>query len=105
MVGDCQARSAYTIITIRVAAPCLLAAARSIDHSTITFTNLRRSRSCRNERHPEKNENQSRRNEGREERSEKTFALFVSSWLILGGAHMRSRTIGRAMALTIAMTL
>ena len=41
MTGDCQTRSACTIIATRVAAPCLLAAARSIDHSTITFKNLR----------------------------------------------------------------
>src|SRR2546428_5531529 len=31
--------------------------------------------------------------------------LFGSSWLILEGEHMRSRTIGRALALTIAITL
>src|SRR5262245_17686878 len=31
---------------------------------------------------PRKNEIQPRRNEGHEERSEKTFVLFVSSWFI-----------------------
>jgi hypothetical protein len=93
------------IIATCVAALYLLAAARSIDHSTITFKNFRRSHSSRNERHPEKNENQIRRNGEREGRAEKTFALSVSSYLIFGGEHMRSRNMGRAMALAIAMTL
>jgi hypothetical protein len=38
-VGDCQDRSACMIIATCVAALYLLAAARSIDHSTITFKN------------------------------------------------------------------
>jgi hypothetical protein len=38
-VDVCQDRSACMIIATRVAALCLLTAARSIDHSTITFKN------------------------------------------------------------------
>src|SRR5262245_33327225 len=104
MTGDCQTRSACTIIATRVVAQCVVAAAQYIHHSTSTFKNIRRSRSCRNGRRPEKNENQLRKNEGHAE-IKKTFAPFVSWWLILGGKHMRSLTIGRALALTIALTI
>jgi hypothetical protein len=46
---------------------------------------LQEAHSCRDERHPETNEYQSRRTEERQGRTGEIFALFVSSWLIFLG--------------------